>query len=513
MVYNVGRSFLGKYPSLKKNISLLLAGFASGVAVTLLLFQVLPKSPLQKRNVEAPSTCYSCLWDGYGPQVRNDVIEFYRQYRRPDPLVMADVRYILWRASSNPNCDARNEYRNVAKSDPDPQRRWIAYSVLGMGAPECGEDGASELKSASQYANEIGLTSESRNLALAARRELHPAVERHSIAHALTVPPGAQTMILGASKIEIAAGMRIGAQVDRVARDWVSYQMKWDMTGKPFAPADLINYHEGAILKAVTDTTPAEVYPLTGTLIAKVNGQWFAPDDEGKFRFNVLTDKVQYPTTHERGDLAWIEDTHGVSALVGQAVERHVQMVVACGDSEGKAEAADYLSHKGIHVVFPGDRYQDLLLGYTGKGVLIGTAPVRQQGGKSVIGDQPVRFSLKETIVVEDTDRPFPMQYYDAAARYFRKLSASVPVKTVYVMVEGPNDIAKVLNQAQALKSNAVAVRITTLDEAIALRAWLEKSSQNRAILFHSGLYPYAQPLFRDFSRQVTFGDLRPRFE
>ena len=30
---------------------------------------------------------------------------------------------------------------------------------------------------------------------------------------------------------------------------------------------------------------------------------------------------------------------------------------------------------------------------------------------------------------------------------------------------------------------------------------------------FHSGLYPYAQGLFRDYPSQVTFGDLHPRFE
>jgi hypothetical protein len=198
---------------------------------------------------------------------------------------------------------------------------------------------------------------------------------------------------------------------------------------------------------------------------------------------------------------------------VAPALEAKVQLVVGCGDAEGKAKAADYLSQRGMHVVFPGDRYQDLLLGYTGTGTLIGTAPVKQENGATIIGGQPVRFALDETIVVEDTNRPFPMQYYDAPARYFRKLNSFVRLKLDYVLVDGPNEMGKVLNRAKEKRANAVAVRITTLNEAVRLRDWLDHDPRRRAILFHSGLYPYAQPLFRDYPRQVTFGDLRPKFE
>jgi hypothetical protein len=45
------------------------------------------------------------------------------------------------------------------------------------------------------------------------------------------------------------------------------------------------------------------------------------------------------------------------------------------------------------------------------------------------------------------------------------------------------------------------------------LAAWLKRSPARRAVLFHSGLYPFAQPLFQEFPQQVTFGDLHPRFE
>jgi hypothetical protein len=45
------------------------------------------------------------------------------------------------------------------------------------------------------------------------------------------------------------------------------------------------------------------------------------------------------------------------------------------------------------------------------------------------------------------------------------------------------------------------------------LRLWLASTPRHRAVLFHSALYPHAQGLFRDFPRQVTFGDLHPRFQ
>ena len=190
-----------------------------------------------------------------------------------------------------------------------------------------------------------------------------------------------------------------------------------------------------------------------------------------------------------------------------------MQLVVGCGDAEGKAQAAFYLAQKGVNVWFPGDRYQDLLLGYEGAGIVLGTAPVKMVDGKAVVGHQPVRFLLSEPIVVEDTKQIFPIQYYDSAARYFRRLSAMVPLKLDYVNVEAADQIERILARARRIRSSAVAVRVATKAEDAALRSWLAESLHNRAILFHSGLYPYAQPLFERYPSQVTFGDLHPRFD
>jgi hypothetical protein len=78
-------------------------------------------------------------------------------------------------------------------------------------------------------------------------------------------------------------------------------------------------------------------------------------------------------------------------------------------------------------VYFPCDRYVGSLLGTKGEERLIGSAPVRAERGTAVIGDRPLRFSVSETLVVEDAHLPGPLQYYDAPGRYFHRLAESLP--------------------------------------------------------------------------------------
>lgn len=469
-------------------------------------------SPGKIRPQAAP-VCYSCFWQGYDSKLRNDVIDFYNRYANPDPLPVADGRYVVWRASDTPDCKVRDVYRQVADKDTDVFRRMTAHAILGFGGPECGLDGSKDLKAAAKLAREAGLKMEAGMLREIASGGFQPQFNEVEIVSSIVVPPGAKTMILGESTIELRPGMRVGTQVDRVARDWISYQMKWDLTGNPFPPSLILNYHEGALVKHIRELVPVDVYPLTGSIIASWEQKWYAPDEAGIFRFEIVKDKTEYPTTHASGTFGWIEDTHGISALVPQALERDMQLVVGCGDAEGKAKASFYLAQRGVNVVIPGDRYQDLLVGYQAKGTLIGTAPVKKVNGKAVIGHQPVSFSLQEPIVVEDSKQDFPIQYYDSGARYFRRLGHFVPLNLNYILVEDVNQIERVLSRAEEVKSTAVAVRVFTNFEYETLHAWLEGSPERRAILFHSGLYPYAQTLFEDFPQQVTFGDLHPEFE
>ncbi len=500
---------------MKRSLALFLAGFLAGGGV---VYWILTSGrfslPVRGRvEPEPAAVCYSCFWESYDSALKAQVVDFYNQYKNPDLFVQGDVHYILWRITGSRNCDARDLYRQAAGSSTEPERTLQAWAAYTFSGPECGWDGRGSLAEAARAAERAGRRGTATLLRQLSENRLQPALKEQEINTRLQVPAGAKWMVLGESMVELKPGVRVGAQVDRVVRDWISYQMRWDLTPKPVAPGALLNYHEGRVIKEIQSQSAAEIFPLGGTLAARMGQEWFAPDETGAFRFKILNDKLQYPTTHAAGNFAWIVDTHGVSAIVEQALVHKMELVVACGDAEGKARAALYLASKGIHVVMPGDRYQYLLLGYEAPGVILGTAPVKQVDGRTFIGGQPVRISLDEPIVVEDTRANFPTQYYDAPARYFSRLRMFTPLKVEYVRVDNENQLERILTRAAELKASVVAVRVATSAEHEQLRDWLQQSPTRRAILFHSGLYPFAQALFTEFPRQVTFGDLRPRFE
>ena len=500
-------------PAVKRGIIIFLAGVLAGFAASRIgpvLSTLFGDSRIAPRP---PSICYSCTFEGYDPKVREDLIAYYRQYFPKDQLLFADARFALWRATGTPNCDILKAYRDVAAQDPSAYRRYIALASLAFSGPECGLDTIHRLQAAAGAADRAGLPTEAALLRLMHRGEESLRFGDVEILRQIVAPAGAKSMVLGESAIQLTRGMRVGTQVDRVMRDWISAQLKWSVNDQPIA-APLIAYHEGALVKRMQELADVKVFALAGAPVARENEHWYAADDTGTFRFEVLDDKMRYPTSHATGDVGWIEDTHGISVLVPQALERKVQLVVGCGDSPGKMKAAFYLAEKGVNVFVPGDRYEDQLLGYQASGVIVGGAPIHKRGEEVVIGGQPVRFSLSETIVVEHTLKAFPMQYYDASARYFRRLRRDVPgLRLEFVEVEEPGQIGRVLDRADALRATAVAVRVMLTEEDAALRNWLRRDKERRAILFHSALYPFAQGLFQDFPEQVTFGDLHPRFE
>ena len=333
---------------MKKTVLAFILGFSAGVLATYFGLGVARRYRQAAVAVEPPSVCYSCLWEGYDPKLRSDLINFYRQYRTDDPLVAADVRYILWRATGNPNCDARQIYRRVAQRDQDFHRRLMASAILGFSAPECGQDGSADLKAAAEFAEKAGERTQASLLRLLSSEKLQARFEQTKIVASLDVPPRATTIVLGETTIDVPEGLRVGTQVDRVARDWISYQMGWDLTPKPVPASSVIDYHEGALVRRLMELASVEVHPLAGTFVARKGDKWFAPDENGLFRFEVLEDKLQYPTTHVAGSFGWVEDTHGISLLVIHALERRLPLVLGCGDSPGKAEAAFYLAERGV---------------------------------------------------------------------------------------------------------------------------------------------------------------------
>ena len=504
------------YDPIPKIVGTIYANYNATQKVEFTVLSTIPPT-CDGHNVDYCTTaiCYTCLFKE--PGVPPQFAEKISKYKSDDLLVAGDRDFLVWRASEKPNCAVLDAYRKDIEKESDPYRKMQALAVLAFTARECTnqKQGEERFNEASALALQLNRRAESDALKkLSKKKTFHPKFDDVAIVSALSPVNDATTMTLGDSYIELSKNMRIGTQVERVFRDWMSQRLDWNPALHAAAPGSIVPWGEGLTVDAIMKIAPkVQVYPLSGTLVARRDGAWYAPDEQGVFRFNVLDDKIQYPTTHIDGNFGYIIDTHGISALVSQALEFNMQTVIGCGDSVGKAKAAFYLAQKGVNVINAADRYDYLLLGYQGPGMIIGNAPIHTYNGKPVYGHQPIQFSLNEPFIAEDTEQDYPIQYYDTPGKYFRRLSSMVNVQVYYAEVTGYNQLDKIFDAALHYGSTVVGVRIYTTEEDAALRKWLLENPKRRAILFHSGLYPYAQGLFADFPTQVTFGDLRPRFE
>lgn len=433
-----------------------------------------------------------------------------------DPLLDAQRRLLVAVVAENRRdfCSARAAIVALERTatTQDPARALLAAEIAAFTAETCSADPAAAFREASARARGASESWKARVYAELAGNSFEPQFGDAPIAKRLEVPPGATSFVLGASKIIVSAGTRVGAQVERTVRDWISYQLTWDERDAPVGQSEIVTWHEGARLRDLLDATPAKVFPLTGALAVKNGGRWLAPDGNGVFRYEVLEDKIQYPTTLAWHDVALIVDTHGLSALVEPARREGVSLVVGCGDHPEKMAAAFDLARAGVSAWFPCDRFVGDLLGYDAPGVLIGSAPVRREGDHAVIGDRPVRFEAGETFVVEDFRGSGPMRYYDAPARYFRALSALIPLKVEYVAVDDAGQSSRVVSRAEELGASAIGVRVQTPEDASPVRAWLAATPEHRVVLFHTAPYPAGYVLFDEFPKQTTFGDPRPSF-
>lgn len=316
-------------------------------------------------------------------------------------------------------------------------------------------------------------------------------------------------IIIGKSAIKLKKGAKIATQVDRVTRDWLlgynAGSSPWYYNGENAVP-----WHEGEKIREIVSFTDAEVYPVWGTKVKKIGGNWYAPDAEGVFRFIISEDKVyQYPTNIILDDETVIlNDTHGISAIAWGSLQ--TDLVVGCGDYKGKVEAAYYLANKGVNVYMPTDRNLSMLIGTNTAGTIIGSAPVRKAIGGAIIGDQPVSIDINEPIVVSNSSGGYPLQYYDTPYRYFKELERYLG-KTMNII---PVDIteygkgSKVVEIARRVKAKLVGIRVWGREEHDAVYSWLKEDKAHRAILFHSAVYPEGYRLFFEFPQQTTFGDI-----
>src|SRR5437762_211167 len=102
--------------------------------------------------------CYSCFFKNDSEVKIDKLVSDFRNLGATDPLVGADARFIVWRATDKKDCGALDEYRRVSGN---ADRLLTANANIGFSAWECGLTNESEaLDRAAKYAAEIGRYSE-----------------------------------------------------------------------------------------------------------------------------------------------------------------------------------------------------------------------------------------------------------------------------------------------------------------------------------------------------------------
>ena len=336
-------------------------------------------------------------------------------------------------------------------------------------------------------------------------------------------------LILGKSSILVEQGSVVGTQVDRVIRDVRCSDSKYGEDDDPFrvpngAKDEFVYYMEGRLTKILKDCAGIREIGLTPTYAKLKNGLYWASDGNGNYPFEINVLRTEYRTAMFSPDkkTAILPDTHGFHMIAGQAIRINhyvkLGLVMACMDQPAKSEAALFLAKNGINCYAPCDRYAALLVGYKTENkkaaMIIGTAPIRARGNSAVIGDQPVKISLEEKIVVQDSLLGYPDQYCDTPARYFRALNKKMKLDLQMVEVlANVGETEKLTNKAREIGAKVIAVRVHNCEDATGVSKWLGEDSSHRAILFHSAIYEPGYEMFFEFPKQTSFGDLCPVVE
>lgn len=477
------------------------------ILVSLLTLTLQSSAPLDR------SLCHECFWTFQSPKLKKEVTSVYKDYNCGDDFCRGEVWFLLGTVTGDDRVvrNAIASYRAAEQREVNPRRKLLLEMILGMAGGRAGVDERAHLASAAKLASEQGRQATSELLLRMRDGSATPQFGDAPIRKKLVVPPGSRFFVLGESTIRLRRGQRVAVQIERTYRDWLSHHLSFDFRDSSLGLERVLDYHEGARLRDIIRLANVRPLPIAGTIIARRGEKWYGPDDRGVFRFEVLNDKVWYPTTKRRGDFALVTDTHGISSLVDQSVAEKADLVIGCGDNPGKMQAAYYLAQKGINVYFPCDRQVAMVLGHDAPGVLLGSAPVHVVNGETVIGNQPVRFQFGEKVVVTDIKSDSVARYYDSGARYFRALSTYIPlqIQSVYV---GDKEAGKAIVEANRIGATVVGIRVRYEEDYVPVKQWLATSPKHRVVLFHSAPYPAGNRLFAEFPKQVTFGDPRPRF-
>lgn len=415
-------------------------------------------------------------------------------------------------------CDSIDFYSRVEESLEEKALAYETIASLG-----CKKDSREYYLKASKIWNVLGNKFRSElDKKLANKEKIDLKYKKEEIQLQIKKIDNWNVILIGNSSIELYPSSLLVSQTDRVSRDWLSAQIQ-----KPFSTNLLttfserfsynqtellpeIGWHEGARIKELMKVNVNHKI-ASGTIAARINNKWYAPDEKGVFRFEIPDDKIKYPTTRFlTPNIAIVIDTHGINMLVEQAIRYNASAVIGCCDHPDKIKAAKYLSEKGISVICLTDRFvPDLLFS---KADILGSPSIKITYNKAVLGKQPISITKNEKIIAMDIgdSKIYAIQYYDTPARYFKNLEKTIPVNVEYVKITDFNQIHRIIDKAEEKKATVIAVRIFNSNDYNAVKDWLEKDKAHKAILFHSVSYPYGYKLLLEFPKQTTFDDINP---
>ncbi|MBW3004429.1 hypothetical protein KY310_01185 [Candidatus Woesearchaeota archaeon] len=412
-------------------------------------------------------------------------------------------------------CDSFHRY-----SPDNDEEAAILYETFA--SLNCKGTRRADLRDAAYYWNTLGVRWRADILEdLADDKPLNLEFEISSINPALDLS-GAEEIVIGNTEVIVEEDDVIVSQADRVLRDWLGLQLKqapFDgdilrtfserLTYSEDELREDIGWHEGGRLWDIEHALDVEHIPATGTLVAKKDNKWYAPDENGVFRFEVPLDKVSYPTTRFlTKDLAMIVDSHGMNMLVEQAIRNKADVVVACCDHPGKIKAVEYLSEKGISALCFNDLELYNALGHDVKAV--GSAPFEFKDDTLVFGGKPITIRKNQEVIVTKAEvgDVYAIWYYSGSYNYFNEISKAFPIEMIIVTVDDFKQTHKVYDAAREAHADIVASRVFNSYDYDQAKAWLEESSEHKLILFHSISYPYGILISQEFPEQVGFGDV-----
>lgn len=264
---------------------------------------VIADAPQAPARSEPHTICFDCFWQYQDPAFRDELIRFYGGYETDDPVLRAELTYLLARVEGSPEklCKSFDAFETIDASTLEPARALLVAETLAFTAEECGRDPLDFFRKAASFARSVGDDPKAAIYDAIIRKAFRPRFGDAVIVGKTAPPSGARAYVLGESAIHVAPNQVAGVQIERTVRDWISYQMAHDFSGVPARPEALLTYHEGARLREIVGAGKVTVHALSGTLAARSGSKWFAADENGGFRFEVLPDKLQYPTTRVWG--------------------------------------------------------------------------------------------------------------------------------------------------------------------------------------------------------------------